>query len=37
MMMRREETKAIRVVKKINVEGKRGRSKRDGWIRLRII
>jgi hypothetical protein len=36
-VMRQEKTKAVRVVMKMNVKGKRekGRPKKDGWIRLR--
>jgi len=37
-VMRRGETKAVRMVMKMNVEGKRAweDQKRDGWMRLRI-
>jgi len=30
--MRREETKAVRVVMKMNVEGKRGRDTKKKWL-----
>jgi len=34
--MRREETKAVRVVTKMNVKGKEEDEKKDGLIQLRI-
>jgi len=37
--IKRQYTKAVRVVMKIDVEGKRGRERqrRDDWVRLRMI